>query len=81
MKKIAVGIIAVLAVLLAGWWWLVSSGNQFCTANCVQLNGIENLSPSDLSAKIKQMCESMGRHGVPEIQQQTKSSVSAHCPP
>ncbi|HWC95008.1 MAG TPA: hypothetical protein VG475_18075 [Pseudolabrys sp.] len=54
--------------------------NTGCTSYCFSFNGVEDDSPAALEAKIKQTCEKMGRHGKPEIKQQTKSAVAGFCP-
>ena len=51
-----------------------------CMDHCAQVNGNGNESPAELDAKVAKMCADMGRKGKPEIQERTKSSVSAYCP-
>jgi hypothetical protein len=57
-----------------------SGTNQSCTSNCFQMNGIDNDSPADLDAKIKKMCESMGRKGTPQVKERSKTAVAGYCP-
>jgi hypothetical protein len=44
------------------------------------MNGIQNETPDQLNDRLKKSCEGMGRHGTPQIREQTKDSVSAYCP-
>ena len=69
------------AFLLCGCFEDTKAGmNKDCTSYCFSFNGVENDSPAALEAKIKQTCEKMGRHGKPEIKEQTKSAVAGFCP-
>ena len=71
---------ALCAALLLCGCFEDSGTNKGCTSYCFSFNGVENDSPAALEAKIKQTCEKMGRHGKPEIKQQTKSAVAGFCP-
>jgi len=56
------------------------SSSTVCVEDCVQLNGVQNVSREQISAQLKKACEGLARHGTPQIQEQTTDSVTAYCP-
>ena len=79
--KVSTAAVLCLAFLLCGCFEDNATGmNKGCTSYCFSFNGIGTDSPAELQAKIKQACEHMGRHGKPEIMEQTKTAVAGHCP-
>lgn len=71
---------ALLATLCLGGCFENTGMNTSCTSHCFSLNGVENDGAEQVDAKIKRMCEDMGRKGKPEIKERTKSAVAGHCP-
>jgi hypothetical protein len=80
MMKILTVLALLTAVLISGCEVSDSGMNKSCTSNCFMLNGIENDSAAEVDAKIKKICEDMGRKGTPEIKERTKTAVAGYCP-
>ncbi len=66
--------------LLSACDWSGLGFNGKCKEYCASMTVTEYKSQADIDSAMKQKCESMGRHGTPQVLDRNKTEIGFTCP-
>jgi hypothetical protein len=80
MKSVLTGAALFAGILLSACDWSSVGFNGKCKDHCASVDVTDNQSRVDLDSAMKRKCEGMGRHGAPQVLDESRTQVGFTCP-